>query len=60
MNSGKIKISDPYRVLFNLTDKKNLKRSDKFVALSNLPIRDTWKNIKKSRRTNEFEKSAPT
>ena len=41
MNSGKIKISDPYRVLFNLTDKKNLKRSDKFVALSNLPIRDT-------------------
>ena len=41
MNSGKRKISDPHRVLFNLTDKTNLKRSNKYVALSNLTIRDT-------------------
>ena len=47
MNSGKSKTSDPHRTLFNLTDKINLKRSDKYVALSNLSIHYTWKNIKK-------------
>ena len=32
----------------NLPDKINLKRSDKYVALSNLSMYYTWKNIKKS------------
>ena len=31
-----LKKSDPYRLLLNVTDKINLKRSDKYVALSNL------------------------
>ena len=35
--------SDPQRLLLNLTDKINLKRSDKYVALSNLTIYYTWK-----------------
>ena len=38
MNSENSKTSDPHRVLLNLTDKINLKRSDKYVALSNLSI----------------------
>ena len=38
MNSKNIDTSDPQRLLFNLTDKINLKRSDKDVALSNLSI----------------------
>ena len=42
------KTSDPHRLLPNLTDKINLKRSDKYVALSNLSIYYTWKNILKS------------
>ena len=36
MNSENSKTSDPHRLLLNLTDKLNLKRNDKFVALSNL------------------------
>ena len=48
MNSEKSKTSDPHKLLLNLTDKMNLKRSDKYVALSNLHIYYTWKNIKKS------------
>ena len=32
------KKSDPHRLLLNLSDKINLKRSDKYVALSNLNI----------------------
>ena len=33
MNSGNSKSSDPHRLLLNLWDKVNLKRSDKYVAL---------------------------
>ena len=32
MNSKNGKISDPHRLLLNLTDKMNLKRGDKHVA----------------------------
>ena len=38
MNSENSKTSDPHRLLLNLSDKINLKRSDKYVALSNLSI----------------------
>ena len=44
----------------NLTDKINLKRSDKYVALSNLSIYYSWKNIKKLYKNNKFKISAPT
>ena len=33
MNSVDSKTTDPHRLLLNLTDKLNLKRSDKYVAL---------------------------
>ena len=46
MTSENSKISDSHRLLLNLLDKINLKRSDKYVALSNLSIYYTWKNIK--------------
>ena len=38
MKSTNSKVSDPPRLLLNLTDKINLKRSDKYIALSNLSI----------------------
>ena len=46
MSSEKTKTSDPHRLLLNHADKINLKRSDKYVALSNLSIYYTRKNIK--------------
>ena len=46
MNSSKT--YDPHRLLLNLTDKINLKRSDKYVALSNINIYYIWRKIKKS------------
>ena len=49
------KTSDSYRLLLNLTNKINLKGSDKYVALSNFSIYYTWKNIKKSYRNNKIE-----
>ena len=48
MNSKNSKASDSHRLLLNFTDKINLKRSDKYVALSSLTINYTWKNIKKA------------
>ena len=38
MNSTSSKTCDPHRLLLNLTDKMNLKGSDKYVALSNLSL----------------------
>ena len=38
MNSKNSKTSHPHRLLVNFTDKINLNRSDKYVALSNLSI----------------------
>ena len=60
MNFGNSKTSDPHRLLLNLSDKINLNRSDKYVALSNLSIYYTWKNIKMSYNNNKFKISAPT
>ena len=54
MNSGNNKTSNLHRLLLNLSDKINLKRSDKYVALSNLIIYYSWTNIKKPYKNNKF------
>ena len=59
-NSKNSKTFDPHRLLFKLSHKIDLKRSDKYVALSNLSIYYTLKNIKKSYENNKYKISAPT
>ena len=59
MNSENSKTSDPHRLLLNLTDKIDLRRKDKYIALSNLSIYYTWKNTKKSYKNSKFKISAP-
>ena len=39
INSENSKTSNAHRLLLNLSDKINLKKSDKYVALSNLIIK---------------------
>ena len=60
MNSEKSKTSDPHRLLLIISDKINLKRSDKYVALPNVSIYNAWKNTKESYKNNKFKISAPT
>ena len=48
MNYENSKTSDPYRLLLHLSDKIKLKRSDKYVVLSNLSIYYTWKSHTKT------------
>ena len=50
-----------YHVLeLQLADKLDLRRGQKSVALSNLSIYYTWRNIKRSYKNNKFKISAPT
>ena len=60
MNFKNSKLSDPHRLLLNLTDKIDLRRKYNYIALSNVSIYYTWKNIKKSYKNNTFKTSAPT
>ena len=46
MNSENSKTSEPHVLIINLTDKLDLGRGEKSVALSHLSIYYTWKNIK--------------
>ena len=57
MSSKNSKTLDPCRLLINLTDKIHLRRKGRYIALSNLSIYYTWKNIKKSNKI--FKISAP-
>ena len=60
MNSENSKTSKYHVLVLNLTDKLDLRRGQKTVALSNLSIYYTWKNIKSSYNNNKFKISAPT
>ena len=59
MNSENSKTSDSHRLLLNLRDKIDLRRKDKYIALSNLSIYYTTKNTK-IYKNNKFKISAPT
>ena len=48
MNYQNSKTSNSPQLLRNLTDELDLRRKDKYIALSNLSIYYTRKNIKKS------------
>ena len=54
-NSDHSSTFDPHRLWIKLSDKTNLKRSDKYVALLKLSIYYQWKNIKKSYKNNKLK-----
>ena len=54
------KTSKPHRFKYNLIDTLDLKNANKNMALANLTIYYTWKNIKSIYNNNKFKISAPT
>ena len=60
MKSGNGTKSDPHRLLLSILDKMDLKRSNKYFALSNPSIYYAQKNIKQSHKNNELKVSGPT
>ena len=61
MDSENSRTSEYHVLMLKLTNKLDLRRGQKTVALSNLSIYYTWKNIKSSyNNNNKFKISAPT
>ena len=59
MNSENSKTSELQRFILDLTDKRNLENPKKNMALANLSIYYTWKNIKSEYNNNKFKILAP-
>ena len=60
MNSENSKTPKPHVLILKLINKLDLRIGKKVIALSNLSIYYTWKNIKSSYKNNKFKISAPT
>ena len=59
MNSENSKTSEPHILILKLTDKLDLRRGEKIIALSNFSIYYMWKIIKSSYNNNKFKILAP-
>ena len=60
MNTVNSKTNESNNFIYQFTDKLNLKNPNKNMALANLSIYYTWKNIKFEYNNNKFKISAPT
>ena len=59
MNSENSQTSKPHISILKPSDKLDLRRGEKSIALSNRSIYYTWKNTKKAYNNNKFKISAP-
>ena len=60
MNTLNSKTNKSNKFMYQFTDKLNLKNPNRNMALGNLSIYYTWKNIKSEYSNNKFKISAPT
>ena len=60
MNTANSTTKHSNKFAYNFTDKLNLKNPNKNIALANLSIYYTWKNVKSDYNNNKFKISAPT
>ena len=60
MNTKNIKTNEPNRFKYDLIDKLDLRNPNKNMALANLSIYYTWKNVKSICKNNKFKISSPT
>ena len=60
MNSKNSKTNKPNRFKYDLIDKLDLENPNKNMALANLSIYYTWKNVKSAYNNNKFKIPAPT
>ena len=60
MNTKNSKTSEPYRFKYDLINKLDLRNPNKNMALANLSIYYTWKNVKSIYKNNKLNISTPT
>ena len=60
MNTKNSKTNKSHRFKYDVIDKLDLRNPSKNMALANLSIYYTWKNVKSIYKNNKFKISAPT
>ena len=60
VNTENSKTNESNKFIYQFADKLNLKKLNKNIALINLSIYYTWRNIKSTYNNNKFKTSAPT
>ena len=60
MNTENSKTNEPHKFVLNLSQRLDLRSSDKHVALQKLSIYYTWKNVRKKYKNNKLKIIAPT
>ena len=60
MNIENSKANEPHKFVLNLSQRLDLRSSDKHVVPQNLSISYTWKNIRKQYKNNKLKIIAPT
>ena len=60
INTQNSKMNEPHKFLLNLSQRLDLRSSNKHVAPKDLSIYDTWKNIRKQYKNNKLKIIAPT
>ena len=60
MNTENRKISKPHKFFLNLAQRLDFRSSNKHVALQNVSIYYTWKNIRQQYKNNKLKVIAPT
>ena len=59
MNTENSKMNEPHKFVVNLSQRLDLKSSNKHVAFQNLCIYYMWKNIRKQYKNNKLQIIAP-
>ena len=60
INTKNSKTSELHKFVLNLLQRLDLRSSNKHVAIQNLPIYYTWKNIRQHYKNNKLKIIAPT
>ena len=60
MNTEKSKTNEPHKFVLNLSQRLDLKNSNKHVALQNLSIYYTWKNLRQHYKNDKLKIIAST
>ena len=60
MNTENSKANKPHKFVLNLSQRLGLSRTNKHVALQNLSIYCTWKNVSKQYKSNKLKIITPT
>ena len=60
MNMENSKMNEPRKFVLDFSQRLDLRSSNKHIALQNLSVYYTWRNVRKQYKNNKFKIIAPT